>query len=66
MRRPVVTLHLPLEMGAVGAILRAVAREYPDAVVGQPRASGEMVVEADDGNLSKAQRRALAKERLQP
>ena len=63
MRRPIITLHLPLEMGAVGAILRAVAREYPDAVVGEPTAGGAMVVHADDGPLTKAQRRALAKER---
>lgn len=47
MRRPVVTLHLPLDMGAVGRILQAVAAEYPDAVVGEGDEQGRMVIEAD-------------------
>lgn len=31
--RPVVTIHLPLEMGLVGEIMQAVAKAYPGAVV---------------------------------
>lgn len=31
--RPVVTIHLPLEMGTVAAIMKAVSQAYPDATV---------------------------------
>jgi hypothetical protein len=58
MIRPIVTLHLPLEMGAVGRICAAVAREYPDATV-----SEGFVIQADDDFLTKAQRREIAKRR---
>ena len=34
-RRPIVSFHLPLDMGAVGRILAVIAKEYPDAVVGE-------------------------------
>lgn len=35
MRRILVTLHYPLEMSCVAAILRAVSVAYPDARVGE-------------------------------
>ena len=44
-RRPVVTLHFPLEMGMVGEVLLAVSRAYPDAVMGQ---DGEVLADPDD------------------
>lgn len=33
MKQRIVTIHLPLDMGAVGKILERVAQEYPDATV---------------------------------
>lgn len=44
MMRPLVTLHLPLEMGLVARIMREVARAYPGAVVGE---NGQIL--GDDG-----------------
>ena len=32
-RRRLVTLHLPIEMGVAARVMKAVAREYPEAVV---------------------------------
>ena len=55
MRRPIVTLHLPLDMGSVGRICAAVAREYPDATVNE-----SFVIHADDDFLTKGQRREIA------
>lgn len=46
-RRPIVTLHLPLEMGSVGRILQVVGTFYPDATVGPGDDSSSLVVEAD-------------------
>lgn len=46
-RRVIVTVHLPLEMGAVGRILKAIAREYPDAEVKGEGGSFEVIAEAD-------------------
>ena len=54
-RRVIVTLHLPLDMGAVGRILKAVASEYPDATVGE-----NFQITADDGPLSRSHRRTIA------
>ena len=57
--RVVVTIHLPLEMGTVGRLLRTVARDYPDAVVVEPTGSGMEVVA--DPDLTFTERRAKAK-----
>lgn len=55
-RRPIVTIHLPLEMGAIRAILAAVAREFPDATVGQqPAGTSDCVVVANDSPLLTAE-----------
>jgi hypothetical protein len=59
MIRPIVTLHLPLDMGAVGRICGAVAREYPDATVTE---NFVISAEADD-YLTKAERKAISRER---
>jgi hypothetical protein len=57
--RVVVTLHLPLEMGVVGRILKAIAREFPDARFGE---NGQVVAD-DDLRLTPIRRRAIAKAR---
>lgn len=62
--RTVVTIHLPLEMGAVGRIMKAVAREYPDAVVSNAAGGTTFAIVADDDvHLTPADRRALVKRR---
>lgn len=47
MRRKIVTIHLPLDMGATGKILERIGEEYPDATVtpGEDGASLEIVAE---------------------
>ena len=66
--RILVTLHLPMEMGAAGRIMAAVAREYPDATVAEP-AGGVMSIQADDDRQTPAARRlalrALVKDFLE-
>jgi hypothetical protein len=57
--RVIVTLHLPLEMGAFGRILKAIARDYPDARMGE---NGQVTAD-DDVRLTQAQRRAIVRER---
>jgi hypothetical protein len=59
--RVVLTIHLPLEMGTVGRLLKAVARDYPDAVVVEPTGAGMEVVA--DPDLTFLQRREKAKAR---
>lgn len=63
--RVVVTLHLPMEMGAASRIMRAVAREYPDATVAEPSRQTSVVhIRADDDPaLTKADRQRIARER---
>lgn len=61
--RVIVTLHLPLEMGAVGAIMTAVAQQYPDAVIDGSSGDGVMAIAADDRPLTLADRRGIAKRR---
>jgi hypothetical protein len=61
--RPVVTIHLPQEMGAVGAIMRAVAQQYPDAVVAEPAGDRMTIVAEADLPLTKAARRRMAHQR---
>lgn len=65
-RRPVVTIHLPLEMGAAAAIMKAVAREFPDAVVGNTPAGDVQLIADDSPSLTPAQRRAMAKRGFGP
>lgn len=56
--RVIVTLHLPLEMGAAARIAQAIAREFPDAVVDQTSGGSTWAIRADDDPfLSKADRR---------
>lgn len=48
MKRVVVTLHLPMEMGAAARIMKAVAREFKDSVVGEPSSGdGRMEIHAE-------------------
>lgn len=47
MKRLMVTIHLPMEMGAAGRILAAVAREFPDATI-RNLPDAAVGVEADD------------------
>ena len=61
-KRVIVRLHLPLEMGAVGRVMKSVAREWPDATVTGSMAGGEMVISADP-DLTRAQARAAVAER---
>lgn len=62
--RVVVTLHLPMEMGAAGRIMRAVAREFPDARVDQSSGGQTWAVKADDDfGLTAADRRRIARGR---
>jgi hypothetical protein len=62
--RVIVTVHLPLEMGAVGRILKAVAREYPDSVIDQTSGGNTFAIRADDdARLTPADRRRIAKAR---
>lgn len=60
--RVIVTIHLPLEMGAVGRIMRAVAREFPDATVANM--DGGFGLRADDDpRLTVGARRRIARDR---
>ena len=44
--------------------MRAIAREYPDAVVGEPSRAGTMAVHADDDPaLTPAKRRRIMRDR---
>lgn len=63
--RVIVTLHLPLDMGAVGRILRAVSTAYPDAVISDGSTTGGnfAVAADDDPMLTTADRRRIARER---
>jgi hypothetical protein len=60
--RPIVTIHLPLDMSAVGKILQAISDDYPDAVVGEP-AGHAMTVHANP-DVSLRERRDIARARL--
>jgi hypothetical protein len=60
--RTLVTVHLPLEMGAVGRIMRAVAREYPDAVVLGKGGAFELQAD-DDLSLTIGARRRIVRDR---
>lgn len=60
--RTLVTVHLPLEMGAVGRIMRAVAHEYPDAVVLGKGGSFELQAD-DDPQLTIGARRRIVRDR---
>jgi hypothetical protein len=62
-KRVIARLYLPLEMGAVGRITIAIAREHPDAVVAYG-AEGEFAISADP-DLSPSERRRIARERNQ-
>jgi hypothetical protein len=55
-KRVIVQLHPPLAMGAVGRVLKAIAREWPDATV-TGSTDGGMVVSADP-DLSRSEARA--------
>lgn len=44
-KRPVATLHLPLELGVVASVLKAVAAEYPSAKL----ANAEAETTLEDG-----------------
>ena len=45
--RPIVTIHLPIEMSCSAAVMSAVSKYYPDARV---RSAGDrMVIHAKDG-----------------
>jgi hypothetical protein len=47
MKRTIVTLHLPLEMGSVGRILQVVGTFYPDATVAPGDDSASLEITAD-------------------
>lgn len=47
MKRAIVTLHLPLEMGSVGRILQVVGTFYPDATVAPGEDPALLVIQAD-------------------
>lgn len=64
--RVIVTLHLPLPMGEAARILKAVAREFPDAWIREPAADGAAQIVANDSSLSKAERRRIAADRRLP
>lgn len=40
----VARIYVPMEMGAFARILSAIAKEFPDAVLGEPSSDGEVVV----------------------
>ena len=52
--RVIVRIYLPLEMGAVGRICKAVGVDFPDAVVGE-----DFSIRADP-DITKAERRKIA------
>ena len=58
--RVIVTLHLPLDMGAVARICKAVARDYPDAVVSQE--TGGFDIKADP-DIPMSERIRIGRER---
>ena len=58
-KRVIVQLHPPLAMGAVGRVLKAIAREWPDATVTWST-NGGMVVSADPDLTPAEARRAVA------
>lgn len=43
-RTVVARLYLPMEMGAFARICKAVAREFPGAVLSEPDVDGEVVI----------------------
>lgn len=62
--RTIATLHLPLEAGAAARIAKAVAREFPDAVVGRSPSGSLWRFDADDDvALTVADRRRIARQR---
>lgn len=56
--RPVVTLHLPLEMGMVAEIMEVVARAYPGARVSSGRATTTVALAGDPVEYSTAEGKA--------
>lgn len=65
MNRTLVTIHLPIEMGAAAQVMKAVARVYPDAVI-RSRKPGKTVqlVADDDPALTLADRRRIVRQRF--
>lgn len=61
-KRVIVQLHPPLAMGAVGRVLKAIAREWPDATV-TGSTDGGMVISADPDLSRTEARRAVAERR---
>jgi hypothetical protein len=59
--RVMVTLHLPMEMGAAGRIMKVVAQQFPDATCRNGGGGFELI--ADDAPLTPAQRRRIAADR---
>jgi hypothetical protein len=51
MRRTVVVIILPLEMGKVARIMAAVSAEFPDATMSTGDDPTEVLIEAEDGNV---------------
>ena len=47
MKRTIVTLHLPLEMGSVGRTLQVIGAFYPDATVAPGDDSASLEIQAD-------------------
>lgn len=60
--RVIVRLYLPMEMGAFVRIQKAIARDYPDAVLIQPSTEGEVAIQADP-DIPIGERRRIARER---
>lgn len=60
--RVIVRLYLPMEMGAFVRIQKAVAKDYPDAVLTQPSQEGEVAISADP-DISIGDRRRIARDR---
>ncbi len=56
--RKIVSIHLPLDMGAVGRILKVIADEFPDATVNE-----NFEVHADDRPFTKQDRLAIVRRR---
>ena len=57
--RVIVTLHLPLDMGAVSRILKAIAVDYPDATIRE----NATVIADPDIPLSARQAKVAARRR---
>lgn len=66
MKRVIVRIYLPIEMGAAARILKAAAQAYPDAVL-KGKNPKVVTVEADaDETLTRAERRKLLKVNPKP